>query len=133
MAIWWSGNWPRNLIGEIMGDYLESFVPLFTIYVMLVYAKKHLNFTNRFLKYAAEGSYPFYILHQSVIVFIAYYIVQWNAGVPVKYIAIVIMSVIATAVLYDVLVKRTGPTRFLFGMRPLPKSSAPALETTGRP
>ena len=76
------------------------------------------------MKYAGEASYPVYILHQTVIVVLGVYVVQWDAGVPVKFAVIVLGSLVATTAIYDLLVKRTNITRFLFGMRPKHKPPA---------
>ena len=100
-----------------------KFVTWFTLVAILGYGKKYLNFTNGFLKYAGESSYPFYTLHQTVIVAIGYYVVQWPAGVMVKYLAIIAASFAATTILYDLVIKRTGATRFLFGLKPLQKEA----------
>ncbi len=81
-----------------------------------------LNFSNRLLKYAAEGSNSFYILHQTVIVIIGYFVVQWSASIAVKYLVIASALLGGTILAYDLLVKRTNLTRFLFGMKLLPSS-----------
>ena len=103
--------------------YVEGFAPWFIIIALLGYGKQFLNFTNRFLKYFAEASYPLYILHQTVIIVIGFYVVQWSASVSLKYTTILVASFAATVILYDLLVRRTNVTRFLFVMRPLKKKS----------
>jgi peptidoglycan/LPS O-acetylase OafA/YrhL len=85
--------------------------------------RKHLNFKNRFLKYANEGSYPFYILHQTVIVLLALGIIKIAVAWPVKYLLLVAASLVITAGTYDLLVRRWRPLRFLFGMRPKARPS----------
>jgi glucan biosynthesis protein C len=113
----------------------RSFISWFCLIALLGYGKQFLNFANgrslsaRFLRYFGEAGYPLYILHQTVIVIIGFYVVQWNtsgalgagAGVLVKLLTIIVASFVTTMVLYDLLVKRTNVTRFLFGMRPLKK------------
>ena len=44
------------------------------------FAGKYLNFNNRLLQHANEAAYPFYIFHQTVIVVLGFYIVQWQAN-----------------------------------------------------
>ena len=39
--------------------------------------KRYLNRTSATEKYLAEGSYPVYIIHQTVIVIIAFYVVDF--------------------------------------------------------
>lgn len=69
------------------------------------------------MRWASEIAYPFYIVHQTVIVVIAFYVVQWQAGIMPKYLAISTAS-LAVCVLLCELIKRTNLTRFLFGMKP---------------
>ncbi|MCY1142357.1 acyltransferase [Actinoplanes sp. Pm04-4] len=69
------------------------------------------------LAYLAEAALPLYILHQPIVVAVAYFAVRWNTAMIVKYLAIVAISFVVMFAAYDVLVRRTGPTRFLFGMR----------------
>jgi peptidoglycan/LPS O-acetylase OafA/YrhL len=87
--------------------------------VFLGLARRYLNFSNRVLNYANPAAYPFYLLHQTVIVIIGFYVVQWNAGVPLKYLVITTAALVGSILIYDVLVKRTNITRMLFGMKPL--------------
>ena len=68
--------------------------------------------------YAAEAAYPFYILHQTVIVALAWFVVQWDASVPLKFAVIAVAALFFTVAIYEVAVRRWGPVRFLFGMKP---------------
>ncbi len=97
---------------------LYGFVPWLLLIAILGYGKRYLNFSNGFLRYAAEASYPFYILHQTVIIVIGFYLVQWDIHLMYKYIVIVIASLVATAILYDLMIKRINVMRFFFGMKP---------------
>ena len=87
-------------------------------------AGQHLNKTNRFLAYANEAVLPFYILHQTIIIVIGYYVVQWDSGVALKYCVISITSFIAIMAIYELLVRRINVLRFLFGMKWSKKPSA---------
>jgi len=80
-------------------------------------ASRYLNRNNRFLSYANEAVLPFYVLHQTVIISIGFYVVQWNIGVWLKYLTISTTSFIAIMLIYDLLVRRINVLRFLFGMR----------------
>jgi peptidoglycan/LPS O-acetylase OafA/YrhL len=109
------------LRGEISRNWMQpipqDLIAWFCLIAILGYGKKFLGFTSGFLRYANEASYPVYILHQTVIVIIAYYVVRWNAGALFKFVIIAVASLAVTVALYDVVVKRFNVTRFLFGMR----------------
>jgi glucan biosynthesis protein C len=114
----WISLVTRDVISRYwMQPIPRDLIAWFCLIAILGYGKQFLNFTNGFLRYAGEASYPVYILHQTVIVIIAYYVVRWQAGALTKFAIIVATSLAVTVVLYDVVVKRTNVTRFLFGMR----------------
>jgi hypothetical protein len=83
---------------------------------ILGFGRKHLSFNHRFLQVANELVLPFYILHQAVIVAVAFYIVGLNLLVIEKYLLIVLTSFpIIAALLYPI--SKVNLLRFLFGLR----------------
>ena len=84
---------------------------------LLWLGKRLLNFSNRFLVHVNEMVLPYYILHQTVIVAAAYFVVQTSLPVLVKYGITVVIAFVAIVALYEGLVSRIGVLRFLFGMR----------------
>ncbi len=89
--------------------------------VILGFSQQRLNFSNRFLEYASEGVLAFYILHQTVIIILGYYVVQTGHSIIVKYLFINIISFALIMAIYETLVRRFSILRALFGMRPLPR------------
>ena len=73
---------------------------------------------RQFLAYMTTASLPLYVLHQPILVAVAFQVVRWDAPIVTKYAVIVAVSLVATVAAYDLLVRRTRATRFLFGMRP---------------
>jgi peptidoglycan/LPS O-acetylase OafA/YrhL len=67
---------------------------------------------------------PFYILHQPVLLFLGYFVVQWAMPDFVKWMVILASSFIVIMALYEFLVRRVNLLRFLFGMKPIKKASA---------
>ena len=117
-------GWPAGIPSWFMSlesDYAEAFIPWFSVIALLGYGKQFLNFTNKLLKYATEAAYPFYTLHQTVIVIIGFFVVGWETGVLVKFVTIMVASLVATVLVYDLVVKRINVVRFLFGMGPKKK------------
>jgi len=94
---------------------------MLTTWLMLVgllgFGRRYLDRTSPALAYLAEGSYPVYILHQTVIVILAFYIVGWAIPEALQWILLLAVSVAGTFALYEG-VRRWSVTRFLFGMRP---------------
>jgi len=120
-------SWPADMpgwAGRIIQGYIDGFVPWFLILAMLAYGNRILEFSNRFLKYFAEAAYPLYILHQTVIVIIGFYVVQWGIAVGLKYTLVVTIALVGSVFAYHVLVKQINVTRFLFGMKPKIRTKA---------
>jgi surface polysaccharide O-acyltransferase-like enzyme len=82
--------------------------------------RRYLNRTSPFLRYASEIAYPYYILHQTVILAIGFYVLPLAWSLEVKLIFIMLTSFFGTAALCE-LVKQTHLTRFCFGMKPKPR------------
>jgi peptidoglycan/LPS O-acetylase OafA/YrhL len=79
---------------------------------------KYMNRPGRTLAYTNEAVLPFYILHQTVILCVGWFVIRWNIGILSKYLIIVVCSFIIIMVLYEGLVRHFNWVRFLFGMRP---------------
>ena len=85
---------------------------------MLYIGMRYLDFTSKWLVYGRESIMPFYLLHHPVIVGIAYFVVQWETGIPVKVLVVVIASFLITLGLIELLIRPFKPMRRLFGMKP---------------
>jgi peptidoglycan/LPS O-acetylase OafA/YrhL len=88
------------------------------VLAFLGYGYRHLSFCNPLLRYARDASYPIYILHQTVIVAIGYYVIQTSWQPWVKYWTVLLATLISCCALYELVVRRFGVTRLIFGMKP---------------
>jgi glucans biosynthesis protein C len=84
---------------------------------------------RRVAHYGNEAVLPFYVLHEPVIVAVAWVIVRWPAPLVVKYLSVVAASFILTLALYEGLVRRFRLARLLFGMKPAHPLGPNAHET----
>jgi glucans biosynthesis protein C len=109
---------------------IEVFNRWFWVVAFLGLGRRYLNRTNRVLQYVSEASYPVYILHFAVLALIGYYLAVLDWPVELKYLAIVSSTAVATVVIYDLVVKRTNVTRFLFGLKPKQAARAQDLAQT---
>jgi glucan biosynthesis protein C len=73
---------------------------------------------RRLAHYGNEAVLPFYLLHEPVIVAVAWVVVRWPAPLLVKYLSVVAASFILTLALYEGLVRRFQLARLLYGMKP---------------
>ncbi len=84
------------------------------------YGRQHLSFTNGLLAWARNASYPIYILHQTVIVVIAYFVVQQPWHPWTKYFVVLGATLLICVLLYELLVRRFAFLRLMFGMKGTP-------------
>ncbi len=75
-----------------------------------------LDFPNRVLTYLQQSVLPFYVLHHPVVVLVASFVVTWDLGVWPKFAIILVVAFGITLGLYELCVRRWGPTRLLFGL-----------------
>ena len=94
------------------------------ILAILGFGRKYLTFRTPFLTYANEAVLPFYILHQTVILSVGYFVVQWVIPDLLKWLIVLPVSFAIIMVLYEFLVRRYNVMRFLFGMKLKPKAPA---------
>jgi hypothetical protein len=98
------------------------------IFTAIGYGKRYLNKKHRIQNYINEAVYPFYILHQTIIVIVVYYVVQSPDSVYGKFIFTFITSFILVTCIYHLLIRPYAVTRFLFGMKPKKKEAKPAVK-----
>ncbi len=101
------------------------------ILAILGFGFKHFTASKPVLAYANEAVLPFYILHQTVLLTIGYFVVQWPIPDALKWLVIAGSSFATIMLLYEFLIRRFNLLRFLFGMKLLPKAETkPALAST---
>lgn len=85
------------------------------IMAILGFGRRFLSFKHKLLEFLNELVLPFYILHQTVIVAIAFFVVGLNLIAIEKYLIIILASFsIASALLLPI--RQLNLLRFLFGM-----------------
>jgi glucans biosynthesis protein C len=115
----WSYN-PKTLLYLM----LHGINTWFWLLVLIGLGSKWFNFSNRFLKYANDACFPYYILHYLPVTIIGYYIVNRHLPVGIKFGIVTLASILITLVLYEILFKRVNIIRILFGIQPLAKEKS---------
>jgi hypothetical protein len=108
--------WSIDFI-ETTFDVAAIFLSWFTVITIIAYGQHYLNKPHSWLTKISEGLYPFYILHQTVIIMIGYYICQLEWSITVKYWTIALLTLISCAGFYLLLIRPFNVMRFLFGMK----------------
>lgn len=120
-SLWESDSLPERgySLGYILYQLLRGVNSWFWVVALVGLGRRYLNFSSKLLQYASVASYPFYLLHQTVLVTIGFYVVRWSAGVMEKFWVISTASLIATIALYELLIRRNNVMRFFFGLKPI--------------
>ncbi len=103
---------------EIVFDVTSIFVSWFTVITIIAYGQHYLNSPHPWLSKINEGLYPFYILHQTVIIAIGYYICQWDWSISAKYWTICFLTLASCVLFFLFVIRPFNVMRFLFGVKP---------------
>ena len=76
------------------------------------------------LDYANEAVLPFYILHQTVLQAVGFFVLQWGIPELLEWALILVISFAVIMVCYEFLIRRWNVMRFLAGMKRLPLQPA---------
>ncbi|MEA5605869.1 acyltransferase family protein, partial [Nostoc sp. UHCC 0252] len=105
-------------VGYILYQILRAINSWCWVTAILGLGQRYLSFSNNILQYTSLAAYPVYLLHQTVLVVISFYIVKCNLGTTAKFLIISTATVLVTIALYEILIKRFNITRFFFGLKP---------------
>jgi glucans biosynthesis protein C len=117
---------------------LSNFHAWMWILAALGFGRQYLNVNSSSLRYATNAVYPFYILHQTVIVMLLLPLVYVNLGLWTKYFIVLAGTVLITWGLYEGLISRVNVLRVCFGLkarlqkRSVQVEGAPDLTQPGR-
>jgi peptidoglycan/LPS O-acetylase OafA/YrhL len=92
-----------------------------TLLAILAWARHALDRPFRWLPYASEAVFPWYVIHQSATVLLAYWLVPLRLGGALE-ATLVVLGTLASCGLGHELVRRVAPLRPLFGLKPRPAS-----------
>lgn len=76
-----------------------------------------MRFNSPFRKHANEAIYPFYLLHQPIILLIGFYIKDMEMNIVVKALYLTIASFATSVGIYLLLIRPFNFMRVLFGLK----------------
>ncbi len=118
---WIDWQEPEGIVDVLYGSI--KFINMWAwLLIILGFGRALLNRDSAGLRYANEAVYPFYILHQTIIICLAYPVIHWNLPVGVKFGLISLGTFAVSWLLYEGLIRRFGLFRLLFGLKPKPTS-----------
>lgn len=93
------------------------------------YFRKYCNKDHSYRKILNEAIYPFYLLHQPVLIVVGYFVLQWEVSHALQAFLITTLSLIVIIVCYWLVVRRFNLLRLVMGMKPKVKKEFTTLDT----
>lgn len=87
-----------------------------TILAILGYGMSYYNGRNELQGYFRTASFPIYEVHQTILIVVAYYIVDMVSNFEGQYIEILVLSLVLSLVSYELL-RSFKVTRWMFGIK----------------
>jgi len=104
--------------------FTEAFFKVLNFWSWIItifgFGAKYLNRKSSVLKYCNEAVYPFYILHQTVTIVLAYFLMEKDWGLGVKFLLLSIGTFLVSWLLYEFLIRRVKFLKPLFGLKNVP-------------
>ena len=111
----------REVFQAWISDWIYTLLSFFSawswLFAILGFGMRFLSLDRPFLRYANEGVLPFFILHQTVLLGIGYFIMTWEIHDFLKWTIVFTSSFIVIIALYTLLIRKLELLRFLFGMK----------------
>ncbi|WP_298516136.1 acyltransferase [uncultured Kordia sp.] len=113
----WIAPYLTNTQGWILWYLVCCLVGWSFVIALLGYGQIWFQKKSSLVQKLNEAIYPFYILHQTVIVVFAYYIVQLDIAIPWKLLLLLITTFPVIVLIYIYLIYPFRAMRFVFGMK----------------
>ncbi|MEM9303667.1 MAG: acyltransferase family protein [Pseudomonadota bacterium] len=121
--LWVGSGGQLSTIGGIGVTVLDQFNRWFWLAALFGYAYEHLNRPHPWLPYLSPGIYPFYLVHQTLIIVLAFSVAAVELG-PVLEPLVVVLGTFAGCVLTYEVARRVMPLRPLLGLKLHPDGPA---------
>src|SRR5690606_6113544 len=101
--------------------FTEAFIKVFNLWAWILalfgYASAYLNKPGNTLSYCNEAVYPFYILHQTIMIIICYYVMELDWNLFAKASILIVGTFGFSWIIYEFFIRRWKWIRPLFGLK----------------
>jgi hypothetical protein len=98
-------------------NYLLAIESNFWIFAVFGFSYKYLNHPSKTLSYLSQGAYPIYIIHMIFLYLGSSLIIPLGIPTSLKFGLIVSFTGLGCFMLYELIIKRVGIIRPLFGLK----------------
>jgi len=118
------GLWYDIVPSRLPPPYSFRYLAFWTLYAVCAWAwmvgvlgagRRWVRRDGPLLRYARRVGYGLYVVHQPIIVAVAFIVVQWNLPVAVKFVVVLVASILGTLMSSELLI-RLPVARDLFGL-----------------
>jgi glucans biosynthesis protein C len=109
--------------GEIIHDVASIFLAWSCAMTATGFAKQYFNRNSTLRRLGNEAIYPFYLLHQPIIVVTGYFTINLGIAVVWKVAIVLLSSFTLTTAIYWFLIRPFNLFRVIFGMKKLEKEN----------
>ena len=113
---------PSFSMYHIQISILSMIIAYSWIMFFLAFFARYLNFNHTLLIPANTSILPIYILHQTLIIVIGFYVVNMELNIFLKFAIIVLIAIPASVCIYKI-IQTNNVLRFLFGLKVKPKKN----------
>lgn len=111
---WWPSGAPAT--AGAMLALARGYCSWWWVMAILGLALRFLQFTTPTVEYLSRAAYSVYIIHMPILSFIGLWIVKLDLNIWLKFGAITVLALATSLAIYDLLIKRVGVLRLLFGL-----------------
>jgi peptidoglycan/LPS O-acetylase OafA/YrhL len=113
---WWQSGAPAP--AGLMVALNRGYCSWWWVMGILGLALRYLQFTTPVVEYLSRAAYPVYIIHMPILSFVGLWIVRLDLNIWLKFGIITVLALAASLAFYDLLIRRVGALRMLFGLPP---------------
>jgi len=98
-------------------NFLTSIESMNWIFALLGFGYKYLNKPGKILSYLSQAAYPIYIIHMIFLYLASFIFLPLNLPLELNLILIILLTFIGCFITYDLIIRRIGFLRPLFGLK----------------
>jgi hypothetical protein len=102
---------------DLVFDISSIFLSWFTLITVIGFGQHYLNKPHPVLAYTNEGLYPFYILHQTVIIWLGFYICQLDWSIAAKFWVVSLLTLMLCVAFFFLIIRPFNVMRLFFGVK----------------
>lgn len=112
------------LLWLLINFEVNFFIPIFKtlnmwswILAIFAYASRYLNRESKLIKYRNRAVYPFYILHQTIIIICGFYLMNLTMHYTLKILIMIVVTFGGSWLIYELIVLKAPVLMPLFGVK----------------